>query len=66
MIGGVGGFVLPIAFGFLNQVTGLWTSSFMLLFVVVTALLIWMHLSIRRAEKSPAVGDALALTGSRA
>lgn len=51
MIGGLGGFVLPIAFGFLNQVTGLWTSCFMLLFVIVMALFVWMHLSIRRTEK---------------
>ena len=33
MIGGLGGFVLPIAFGALNDLTGLWTSCFMLLFL---------------------------------
>ena len=33
MIGGLGGFVLPIAFGALNDLTGLWSSCFMLLFV---------------------------------
>lgn len=54
MIGGLGGFVLPIAFGFLNQVTGLWTSCFMLLFVIVVVLFVWMHVSIRRMEKSEA------------
>ncbi len=32
MIGGLGGFVLPIAFGVLNDLTGLWSSCFMLLF----------------------------------
>jgi NNP family nitrate/nitrite transporter-like MFS transporter len=32
MIGGLGGFVLPIAFGVLLDLTGLWTSCFMLLF----------------------------------
>ena len=32
MIGGLGGFVLPIAFGALVDLTGLWTSCFMLLF----------------------------------
>ena len=37
MIGGLGGFVLPIAFGALNDLTGLWTSCFMLLFVLVTS-----------------------------
>lgn len=45
-------FVLPIAFGFINQATGLWTSCFMLLFVIVMALLVWMHLSIRSMEKN--------------
>ena len=39
MIGGLGGFVLPIAFGALNDLTGLWTSCFMLLFVLVSGAL---------------------------
>ena len=34
MIGGLGGFILPIAFGMMNDVTGLWTSCFMLLFLI--------------------------------
>ncbi len=51
MIGGLGGFVLPIAFGMLNDMTGLWTSCFMLLFVIVAVSLAWMHFSIRAMEK---------------
>lgn len=51
MIGGLGGFVLPIAFGALNDLTGVWTSCFMLLFVVVASALAWMHFAIRRAER---------------
>ncbi len=51
MIGGLGGFVLPIAFGVLNDVTGVWTSSFMLLFVIVIMALLWMHFSIRAMER---------------
>ncbi len=43
MIGGLGGFVLPIAFGVLVDLTGLWTSCFMLLFLLVTGALVWMH-----------------------
>ncbi len=39
MIGGLGGFVLPIAFGALNDLTGIWTSCFMLLFVLVSGAL---------------------------
>ena len=58
MIGGLGGFVLPILFGVLNDLTGLWTSCFMLLFLLVTTALVWMHLSIRQMEKA-AVGGAL-------
>ncbi|MCC6889723.1 MAG: MFS transporter [Hyphomicrobiales bacterium] len=54
MIGGLGGFVLPIAFGALNDLTGVWTSCFMLLFVLVTGALIWMHVSIRRMESEVA------------
>ncbi len=52
MIGGLGGFVLPIAFGALNELTGMWTSCFMLLFVIVSACLVWMHLSIRRMARN--------------
>lgn len=59
MIGGLGGFVLPIAFGALNDLTGVWTSCFMLLFVLVTGALIWMHLAIRQMERGVA-GAALA------
>ena len=51
MIGGLGGFVLPIVFGVLSDLTGLWTSCFMLLFVLVAASLAWMHLAIRQMER---------------
>ena len=53
MIGGLGGFVLPIAFGALNDLTGLWTSCFMLLFAIGVGSLIWMHVAIRRMERRP-------------
>jgi MFS transporter, NNP family, nitrate/nitrite transporter len=51
MIGGLGGFVLPIAFGILNDLTGIWTSCFMLLFVFVSVALLWMHFAIQRMER---------------
>jgi len=54
MIGGLGGFILPIAFGALNDLTGLWSSCFMLLFAIVVASLVWMHLSIRRISRDSA------------
>ncbi|BCP52386.1 MFS transporter [Kaistia sp. 32K] len=50
MIGGLGGFVLPIAFGALNDLTGVWSSCFMLLFVVAALCLAWMHVTILRLE----------------
>ena len=54
MIGGLGGFVLPIAFGVLNDLTGIWTSCFMLLFLVVSGALVWMHFAVRRMESEAA------------
>ncbi|MDE0308894.1 MAG: MFS transporter [Acidiferrobacterales bacterium] len=51
MIGGLGGFVLPLAFGVMNDMTGIWTSNFMLLFLLVSAALMWMHVSILRMER---------------
>lgn len=47
MIGGLGGFILPIAFGALNDLTHVWTSCFMLLFALVATALTWMHFAIR-------------------
>lgn len=52
MIGGLGGFILPITFGALNDLIGIWTSCFMLLFVLVSAALIWMHFAINRMDAS--------------
>lgn len=52
MIGGLGGFVLPIAFGMLNDLTHIWTSCFMLLFALVAIALVWMHFAIRIMERS--------------
>src|SRR5271166_47556 len=59
MIGGLGGFVLPIAFGALFDLTGLWTSCFMLLFLIVSGALAWMHFSIRAMEQGAAALEAL-------
>ncbi len=51
MIGGLGGFILPITFGVLNDWIGIWTSCFMLLFMLVSIALVWMHFAIRRMER---------------
>ncbi|MBN9555659.1 MAG: MFS transporter, partial [Alphaproteobacteria bacterium] len=50
-IGGLGGFFLPITFGVMNDLIGVWTSCFMLLFALVAMALIWMHGAIRLMER---------------
>ncbi|WP_166416232.1 MFS transporter [Cochlodiniinecator piscidefendens] len=52
MIGGLGGFILPISFGILLDVFQVWSVVFMLMFVIVGISTIWMHLAIRRMERS--------------
>ena len=52
MIGGLGGFALPLAFGALLDLTGVWTSSFVLLFVLVSVALTWMHFAVRQMERA--------------
>ncbi len=43
VLGGLGGFVCPILFGYLLKGTGLWTSCWMLMFALSVACLWWMH-----------------------
>ncbi|MGE3782196.1 MAG: nitrate/nitrite transporter [Alphaproteobacteria bacterium] len=54
MIGGLGGFVLPVAFGAMNDLVGVWTSCFMLLFLIAVTNITWMHFAIRRMERKVA------------
>jgi MFS transporter, NNP family, nitrate/nitrite transporter len=54
LVGGLGGFVLPIAFGALNDLTGIWQSCFWLLFLIVATSLVWMHFAVLEMEKSAA------------
>ena len=51
LIGGLGGFILPICFGIMNDLTGVFTSCFMLLFAITAITLVWMHVSILFMEK---------------
>ncbi len=48
VLGGLGGFFCPILFGYLLKSTGLWTSCWMLMFVLSLACLWWMHVVITR------------------
>ena len=43
LAGGLGGFVLPILFGVLMDITGIRSSAFMLMYGVVWVSLIWMY-----------------------
>lgn len=51
LAGGLGGFLLPIMFGLLVDLTGVRSSSFMLLFGTVSVSLIWMHFSFKAMQQ---------------
>lgn len=53
VLGGLGGFVCPIIFGYLLEWTGLWTSAWMFMFAVSTICLAWMHHSIMKQAEVP-------------
>jgi MFS transporter, NNP family, nitrate/nitrite transporter len=72
-IGGLGGFLLPLAFGLMNDIADVWTSCFMLLFGIGSVGLVWMHFAIRRQERAaaPEIADfrflpELQLSGNQA
>jgi MFS transporter, NNP family, nitrate/nitrite transporter len=51
LAGGLGGFVLPIMFGALMDITGIRSSAFMLMYGVVWVSLIWMYWTeVRKTE----------------
>jgi NNP family nitrate/nitrite transporter-like MFS transporter len=60
LAGGMGGFILPILFGLLVDLTGVRSSAFMLMFGVVWVSLMWMYftevrpLAARRKALAPA------------
>ncbi|WP_225748104.1 nitrate/nitrite transporter [Eikenella sp. Marseille-P7795] len=47
LAGGLGGFLLPIMFGMLLDLTGIRSTTFMLLYGTVCVSLIWMHFSFK-------------------
>ena len=51
LAGGMGGFILPIMFGALVDLTGIRSSAFMLMYGVVWVSLIWMYLTEVRASE---------------
>ena len=61
MIGGLGGFVLPILFGAALDLTGIYTSCFAIMFIIVGASLVWMHMSIRVMEREARISTGMSL-----
>jgi NNP family nitrate/nitrite transporter-like MFS transporter len=58
LAGGLGGFVLPIMFGAIVDLTGIRSSSFMLLYGTVCVSLVWMHFSFKPQSKAPVAAPA--------
>ena len=64
LAGGLGGFVLPILFGALMDLTGIRSSAFMLMYGVVWVSLIWMYWTeVRRTELMGKNASQFALHG---
>ncbi len=61
MFGGLGGFFLPVIFGVVNDLSNIWTTSFMALFAAVSLCLLWMHVVVIRMaqalDREPARSD---------
>lgn len=51
LVGGLGGFVFPILFGLLVDVTGVRSSAFLLLFFVTTISVVWLQLGERARRR---------------
>jgi NNP family nitrate/nitrite transporter-like MFS transporter len=64
LAGGLGGFVLPIMFGALMDLTGIRSSAFMLMYGVVWVSLIWMYWTeVRKTEVMGGNAKAFSLQG---
>lgn len=51
VIGGLGGFCLPILFGFAADRIGVRSSCFMLLFGLTVVCMVWMHYAIKQQQR---------------
>jgi NNP family nitrate/nitrite transporter-like MFS transporter len=58
VLGGLGGFFCPIIFGYLLEVTGLWTSAWMFMFVLSIICLSWMHRTVMKLSRLPSGFEA--------
>lgn len=63
VVGALGGFVLPIAFGYALELSGIWTSNWMLLFVLVLGGLIWTFAPRRSRGRRGAADERMTTRG---
>jgi NNP family nitrate/nitrite transporter-like MFS transporter len=64
LAGGLGGFILPILFGALLDITGVRSSAFMLMYGVVWVSLIWMYFT--EVRRTAVLGTSLSTASFRA
>ena len=64
LAGGLAGFVLPILFGLLVDLTGIHSTCFMLLYGTVCVSLVWMHFSFRADGRAAAANTTHADTAA--
>lgn len=55
VLGGLGGFVCPILFGYLLEGTGLWSSCWIFMFFVSAICLVWMHQVVQGIIKTKSI-----------
>jgi NNP family nitrate/nitrite transporter-like MFS transporter len=58
VLGGLGGFVCPIIFGYLLDGTGLWTSCWVFMLVISGICFIWMHWTVMKLSRLPSGFEA--------
>jgi MFS transporter, NNP family, nitrate/nitrite transporter len=51
VIGGLGGFICPLIFGYLLEITGVWTTCWMFFSILITISLFLMHRAIQHMMK---------------
>lgn len=59
VLGGLGGFVLPIVFGYLLGASGIWTTCWLLLSALSIVCAVWMHLAILATSRSIEKGEEI-------
>jgi NNP family nitrate/nitrite transporter-like MFS transporter len=61
VLGGLGGFVCPIIFGYLLEGTGLWTSCWMFMFFISAICLWWLNATVQKMmrKKHPESADQI-------